>query len=48
MAFFAFEDRDRRLAALTRGWNLGKAARPLFGVRWAEPIGYVRRELGLA
>jgi ubiquinone biosynthesis protein Coq4 len=46
------EDFDRRMAALARGWDLGRRARPLFGVRWnerwAEPLVEVRRDLGLA
>jgi ubiquinone biosynthesis protein Coq4 len=48
---------DRALSAplseaITRGYAMGKAARPLFGVRWDElwetPMDEVRRELALA
>jgi len=39
------------LDAITRGWQMGKAARSLFGVRWnelwARPIGDVRAALGV-
>ena len=34
--FFAFEERDARMQAITRGWLLGHRARKLFGVRWGE------------
>ncbi len=48
---FAFDDRKRRLDAITRGWLMGKAARPFFGYRWAEkwdlPLAVVKRELGV-
>lgn len=30
------DDAERRLAAISRGYLLGKRARPLFGLRWAE------------
>ena len=44
------DDRDRRLDAVGRGWLLGRRARPLFGVRWAEhlarPLSEVRASLG--
>lgn len=29
-------DRDARMRALARGWILGRRARPMFGVRWAD------------
>jgi ubiquinone biosynthesis protein COQ4 len=39
------------LDEITRGWLLGKRAKPLFGVRWDEmwdrPLADVRRELGV-
>ena len=39
------------MEALVRGWRMGKAARPLFGVRWDElwsvPLEDVRRQLGI-
>lgn len=48
---FAFDDRKRRLDAITRGWLMGKAARPFFGYRWADkwamPLAAVKRELGV-
>lgn len=47
----AMEDSTRRFDEITRGWQLGRAARPLFGVRWGEqwarPLSEIRRELGL-
>ncbi len=37
-----FEDRDRRMTAIARGWTMGKHARPLFGIDWrslwSEPL----------
>ena len=47
--FFSFEDRERRLEQISRGWLMGKQADALFGVRWAEwwsrPLADVRAEL---
>ncbi|HEU4409846.1 MAG TPA: Coq4 family protein [Polyangiaceae bacterium] len=47
----AMGDAPRRMDEIARGWRLGRAARPLFGVRWderwARPLDEVRRELGL-
>jgi ubiquinone biosynthesis protein COQ4 len=44
-------DRERRMTAITRGWEMGRRAKPLFGVRWDEvwdrPIDEVRATLGL-
>ena len=34
MMMYNFEDRDRRMTAIAKGWTMGKAARPLFGVDW--------------
>ncbi len=49
--FYGIDDRDRRMHEIARGWLLGKRARSLFGVRWAElwsrPLEDVRRELGI-
>lgn len=49
--FFSMDDRERRMDEITRGWLLGKRAKTLFGVRWAEswekPLAQVREELGL-
>ena len=48
---FSFEDRDRRLGEVARGWLLGRRSRGLFGVRWddflALPLEEVRRRLGV-
>jgi ubiquinone biosynthesis protein COQ4 len=42
---------DQSFRAVVRGWLLGRAARPLFGIRWAElwstPIEEVRASLGI-
>lgn len=47
----AFAERDRRMEAIVAGWTMGRAARPFFGLRWAEmwgrPLDEVRRELGV-
>jgi ubiquinone biosynthesis protein Coq4 len=49
--FFHFDERDARMDAITRGWLLGKRAKPLFGVRWDElwstPLDEVRKLLAL-
>ena len=48
---FQHEDGDRRMEAITRGWRLGKAMRPLFGADWAAmlswPIEQVREHFGI-
>ena len=45
------EDMSRRVAALSRGWLLGKRARPLFGTNWNElfgkPLSEVRRQFNI-
>jgi ubiquinone biosynthesis protein COQ4 len=45
------EDMSRRVTALTRGWLLGKRARPLFGTNWnelfARPLAEVRRQFNI-
>jgi ubiquinone biosynthesis protein COQ4 len=50
-ALFAMPDRERRLDAVTRGWQMGKRARPLFGIRWDElwerPLVETREHLGI-
>jgi ubiquinone biosynthesis protein COQ4 len=50
-ALYAMGDREHRLDAITRGWQMGKDAQPLFGVRWDElwerPIDEVRVTLGV-
>lgn len=49
--FFAFEDRNRRMDEVTRGWLLGRHANPFFGFDWAAhwntPLHEVREMLGL-
>ena len=51
-ALFAHHDRERRLDAVTRGWEMGRRAKPLFGVPWASlwghPLGEVRAMLNVA
>ncbi len=48
----AFDERHQRLDAITRGWMLGKRARPLFGLdwasRWEQPLTSLRAELALS
>jgi ubiquinone biosynthesis protein Coq4 len=48
---YAQGDFDRRVEEIARGFALGRAARPLFGVRWAElwdvPIDELRRRFDL-
>jgi ubiquinone biosynthesis protein Coq4 len=48
---YGFGDRHRRLEAIAWGYQQGRRARPLFGVRWAQlwdvPLDEVRRELHL-
>jgi ubiquinone biosynthesis protein COQ4 len=49
--FFERDDGDRRMEAITRGWQLGRRARPLFGADWDAmftwPIEQVRAHFGL-
>jgi ubiquinone biosynthesis protein Coq4 len=48
---FAWGDRDRRMRAIVRGWLLGRRARQLFGVAWADlwstPLTEIRAKLRL-
>jgi ubiquinone biosynthesis protein Coq4 len=48
---FARSDRERRFQAVVDGWQMGKRAESLFGVRWdelwARPIDEVRALLGV-
>jgi ubiquinone biosynthesis protein Coq4 len=48
-ALYDMADREPRMTAIARGWEMGRSARPLFGVRWealwAVPLDEVRREL---
>ncbi len=50
-ALFSFDDRDRRMSAMVRGWLLGQRSAKLFGVDWASwwerPLIEVQRELDL-
>lgn len=45
--FYSMGDRDARMREIVRGWLLGKRAKTLFGVPWAElwelPLAEVRR-----
>jgi ubiquinone biosynthesis protein Coq4 len=45
------DDRQRRIDAIGRGWEMGKRAKPLFGVRWDQlwtvPLETVRKSLGI-
>ena len=45
------EDGDRRMEAISRGWQLGRRLRPLFGADWATmvtwPIEQVREHFGV-
>lgn len=47
----AMADRNRRMDAIVAGWTMGRAAKPLFGYRWADnwgrPLIDVQRELGV-
>jgi ubiquinone biosynthesis protein Coq4 len=44
---YSMDDGERRMRAIVRGWLLGRKAKTLFGVRWAElwdtPLAEVRR-----
>ena len=48
---FNHDERGRRMDEIARGWQMGRRARQLFGVRWdklwATPLAEVRRALGL-
>jgi ubiquinone biosynthesis protein COQ4 len=50
LAAYEMEARDALMSEIVRGWQMGKQARPLFGVRWDElwstPLVDVRRQLG--
>jgi ubiquinone biosynthesis protein COQ4 len=50
-ALYARDDRERRFQAVVDGWQMGKRAEALFGVRWdelwARPIAEVRALLGV-
>lgn len=49
--FKAPADGDRRMEAITRGWQLGRRLRPLFGADWSSMIGWpieqVREHFGV-
>jgi ubiquinone biosynthesis protein COQ4 len=49
---FGFDDRDRRMDAITAGWQLGKQADGFFGVDWNalwdKPLADVRARLAVA
>ena len=48
---FHFDETERRMAQITRGWAMGQRARPLFGMDWAsmwrQEMDDVRRDLGI-
>jgi ubiquinone biosynthesis protein COQ4 len=48
---FHFDETERRMDQIARGWAMGKRARPLFGTAWAsmwgQKIDDVRRDLGI-
>lgn len=48
---YAFDQTEARMDAITHGWQLGKRARQLLGVRWDElwsvPLAEVRTRLGI-
>lgn len=50
-ALYATEDYQRRMDAISLGWNLGRRTEPFFGVDWASqwerPLRDVRVSLGL-
>lgn len=50
-ALYSMDDREARLDAIARGWEMGRRAKPLFGVRWDRlwnaPVEEVRRTLGV-
>jgi ubiquinone biosynthesis protein Coq4 len=50
-AFYGLDDGERRLNAITLGWQIGKQAKPFFGTDWsslwATPLDDVRRRLGI-
>jgi ubiquinone biosynthesis protein Coq4 len=50
--FYSWADRDARMSEIARGWQMGKRAEPLFGVRWdklwARPLAQIRVDLVLA
>jgi ubiquinone biosynthesis protein Coq4 len=50
-ALYQHGEREVRLDSITRGWQMGRRAMHLFGVRWDElwthPVGDVRARLGI-
>lgn len=50
LARYEMEARDALMDEIVRGWQMGKQARALFGVRWNElwstPLADVRKQLG--
>jgi ubiquinone biosynthesis protein COQ4 len=49
---YKFDEREGRMQAIVDGWQMGKKAKPLFGVRWTEmwdePLTQVRKSLKIA
>jgi len=52
LAAYEMESRDALMGEIIRGWEMGKRARPLFGVRWNDlwtlSLGEVRARLGVS
>ena len=50
-AMIDLEECDRRMNALTKGWTMGKQAKPLFGIRWNQywehPLVEIRKRFNL-
>ncbi|HEY1690826.1 MAG TPA: Coq4 family protein [Polyangiaceae bacterium] len=50
-ALYAMGEREARFEAISRGWEMGRRARPLFGVRWdtlwSTSLDEVRLSLGV-
>lgn len=50
-SFFAAHEKNQRMQEIIRGWQLGKAAAPLFGIDWKKywhrPLTEVQSQFGL-
>ena len=51
MAFFAPNHRVSRMEQIVKGWQMGRRAKPFFGIAWSrlwnEPLEKVRQDLGI-
>jgi ubiquinone biosynthesis protein Coq4 len=51
-ALYGYDDRIRRLDAISRGWTIGRASERIAGIDWrshlTRPLREVRRDVGLA